>query len=441
MRQRVKEVKYIGTKYVEKEATFYFTYKIDSQSYVIDLRHSIPSELPVETIEKIGFNIGMCYLMDLAEVVLPRQISIYKKLPDLAFSYWKALYEELVIEKCYAMQLHTSSKNVIWEMGDELIDLELPALPKRSRDHAALGLTGGKESLAVLKTLEKKKPLLLFFLNPETNVHRQRVYETVKDDFLTIRTFSNQHAIIAELEKEHGLLASGVDMAHIVFNTMLYADKCEYILIGNEYSSNYPNDVYEGVVVNHQFVKTIHFAENINNYIHNFVTKDYSYHSPFFGMYEFLIADLFFQNERYLDIWTSCNQTTPEVNFCSNCAKCAFTYLLARTKKSEKYLSKFFSRDMLESVPLYKPLMDFTGVKPLDCVGDKKEVWVCLEILRSKGEKNAVIEYYEQQIRPQIIHELDDFKHQISSIHRTAIETPKELETIFERALAATKNK
>lgn len=83
--------------------------------------------------------------------------------------------------------------------------------------------------------------------------------------------------------------------------------------------------------------------------------------------------------------------------------------------------------------------MDFTGIKPLDCVGDKKEVWVCLEILRERGTKNAVIDYYEHQIRPQIIDELDDFKKQVTSIHRTAIETPQSLEKIFTQTLEGLK--
>ena len=325
-------------------------------------------------------------------------------------------------------------KYIQWSFADDAIDLELANLPK-SRDKAAVCLTGGKESLAIFKTLAEKKPLLLFFLDTETNVHRQRVYDAVKDTFMTTRTISNRKDIFSDLERDYKGLQSGVDMAHLVFNTMLYADICEYMLIGNEYSSNFPNDVYEGNVINHQYVKTIHFAENINRYIHEFVTEDFSYHSPFFGMYEFLIADLFFKNDDYLDIWTSCNQTTPEVNFCSNCYKCAFTYLLARTKKSEKYLSKFFSKNMLEEVEWYKPMMDFTGVKPLDCVGDKTEVWVCLELLLEKGATGKVIDYYRDNIRPTISDEMMDFKRQITTIQRVSLPVPKDLQAIFTETL------
>ncbi len=428
----INELKFTQSTY--QDGTFNFTYELDGEQSIVTLSHSIRPTLPVDAIQKIGFNLGMCYLIDLAEIVLPKKIWIYKSLPSTALSYWKTLFEEVVLEKLYANKLPSSMKYVEWGFGSGDGELILGSLPE-NRDKAAVCLTGGKESLAIFKTLSDKKPLMLFFLDTESNVHRQRVYEAVKDTFMTTRTISNRKDIFASLERDYKGLQSGVDMAHLVFNTMLYADICEYMLIGNEYSSNFPNDVYEGNLINHQYVKTIHFAENINRYVHEFVTPDFSYYSPFFGMYEFLIANLFFKNDDYLDIWTSCNQTTPDVNFCSNCYKCAFTYLLSRTKKSENYLSKFFSKNMLDEVELYKPMMDFTGVKPLDCVGDKTEVWVCLEILLQNGTSGKVIEYYRDHIRPTISSEIEQFKHQIGSIQRVPLTSPKDLEAIFTQAL------
>jgi len=428
------EVKYLSSEYSDSNQSFKFKFSFDGQELELNLSHSIKSALPIESIEKIGFNIGMCYLVDLAEIVLPKKVTIYKKLEPLALNYWVNLLEEVVVEKLYALKLPSSMKYMEWENGSEPQDAPLAALPK-NRDHAALCLTGGKESLAILKTLEGKKPLLLFFLNPEPNVHRQRAYNAVKDSFLTTKTISDRQDSLDLLEKSYGGLQSGVDMAHLVFNTMLYADKCEYVLIGNEYSSNISNDIYEGNVVNHQYVKTIHFAEKLNKYVHGFVTEEFSYHSPFFGMYEILIADLLFKDDKYLDVWTSCNQTTPEINFCSKCYKCAFTYLIARTKKTEDYLLKFFSHNMLEDVELFKPLMDFVGIKPLDCVGDKSEVWVCLEMLLEQGLEFPVLKYYKENIRPQIVDELPEFRSHVTTIQGTPFGYPKDVEKIFLEAL------
>ena len=73
---------------------------------------------------------------------------------------------------------------------------------------------------------------------------------------------------------------------------------------------------------------------------------------------------------------------------------------------------------MLDDVELFKPLIDFVGVKPLDCVGDKKEVWVALEALLEKDEDNKVLTYYKENIKPQIIDTLELYKQQINSIEK-----------------------
>jgi len=427
-----KQLRYLGMAY--KANTFYFHYALDGDEFTITLRHSVHPNLPSDSIKKIGFNLGMCYLIDMMEITLPEKVWVYKKLPTSGRAYWENLFEEEVIEKLYEYDLPTSRKYVTWEYGDQVADLRLAPFPS-NRNKAAICLTGGKESLSIFKTLKGKKPLLLFFLNPEINVHRQRVYQTVKDDYPTVKTSSNRDTIFEKLLKRYPGFPGGVDMVHLLFNTMLYGDSCEYVLLGNEYSSNYPNTIYEGHVLNHQYIKTIHTCEQLNRYVHEFVTEGFSYYSPFFGMYELLISDLLFKDDEYLAVWTSCNRTTSTINFCSNCHKCAFSYLIGRLKRPESYLSRFFSRDMMQDVALYRPLMDFVGVKPFDCVGDKTEVWVGLELLKRKGVDNPVIRYYTEHIRPEIEKEIDKDIKQITSIQRVPIQVPEELQDIFYSAL------
>lgn len=90
---------------------------------------------------------------------------------------------------------------------------------------------------------------------------------------------------------------------------------------------------------------------------------------------------------------------------------------------------------MLDEVELYKPMMDFTGVKPLDCVGDKTEVWVCLEILLQNGATGRAIDYYRDNIRPTISGEMTDMKHQVTSVQRVPLTPPEDLQAIFTETL------
>ncbi|HXB11075.1 MAG TPA: hypothetical protein VNZ45_03735, partial [Bacteroidia bacterium] len=205
---RLETLKYVDFTY--RDGTFLFTYLLDDEKVVIELSHTQKSSLPQPTIEKIGFNIGMCYLMDLTEITMTKNIEIYKKLPPLALNYWITLYEEQILEKCYILGLPTTAKNVVWKMHEEEIDMK-PVEITGERDHAAICLTGGKESLSLLKTLDGKKPLLLFFLDLETNVHRQKVYEAIKDRHLTISTVSNRKKLFKPLEDKYKGLQCGVD--------------------------------------------------------------------------------------------------------------------------------------------------------------------------------------------------------------------------------------
>lgn len=413
---------------------FTFTYYIDGKEKQIKLSHSSPSNLEANAIETIGFNIGMCYLLDIAEIVLPKRIDIFTQLSSQQLTFWSELFKNLAIEKMYALGGDIKDLDIQWESSQSGKTFKPFSVPTQNNS-VALCLTGGKESLALLKMLEKKEELLLFYLNLERSVHRQKVFEKFQNKFRSVHTISNRVAVINALKQEYSGLFSGVDMAHLFFNTMLYSDSCKSVLIGNEYSSNFPNAIYQGYVVNHQFVKTIDFARRLNAYAHRYVTNDFTYYSPFFSLYEYRISEILFKDTNYLDVWTSCNQATETVNFCSNCHKCAFTYLVSRVRVDKEFLDTFFSRDLLDDVELFKPLMDFVGKKPLDCVGDKTEVWVALDALIKMGLKTKVTEYFQQNILPQIKDELDSYIKIVNAKQVVPQVLPENIESHLQEAL------
>lgn len=418
---------------------FTFRFDLDGVTKEITLSHSLKITLTEDKVRIIGFYIGMCYLLDIAEIVLPEKIEIFQYMSQDQLQFWSDLYKDVVKEKMYALRLDLSSLEIEWQCEKDGPKLDTITVDNQ-KSSVALCVTGGKESLALLKLLEPHKKLVLFYLNLEKSVHRQRVHDTLKDKFQSIRTFSNRYEVINPLKIEYSDIFSGVDMAHLVFNTMLFSDEVDSVLIGNEYSSNFPNDIYQGYPINHQFVKSLDFAKRLNTFIHTFVTTDFSYFSPFFGLYEYRIADLLFSNEKYLDIWTSCNKATSTVNFCSQCDKCAFTYLVSRVRKSEQFLSKYFSENMLENVKAFKPIMDFTGEKPLDCVGDKKEVWVGLHTLMTQGVEGSVIEYFKTNIFPQISESIPKFEKEVKAMQTVPFKIPSEYVRILNDALPTLHN-
>jgi hypothetical protein len=414
------------------QGQYVFKYLLDEVTYEIQLSHSTPSQLITSNLQTVLFNLGMCYLIDIAEVTVPQSITINFNISELQLNFWQTLYEEVAKEKMYIYHLDLKLLEAKWQVNKTGQKFEAFSFSEQPTK-ISLCLTGGKESLTLLKLLKGKKDLLLFFLNPETSIHRQRVFDRVKDEFLAVRTISNRPQILRAIkEKYQSGFGSGVDMAHLVFNSLLLST--QYVLIGNEYSANFSNFVYQGYPINHQYVKSLHFAQKINRYLKLFVTDSFKYHSPFFGLYEYVIASPLFKTDEYLEVLTSCNKTTEFVNFCSDCHKCAFTYLISALYTTEAHLKTYFSRDLLADVNLFKPLMDFVGEKPLDCVGEKIEAWVALDQLSQKEDfKNKpVVQYFREKIRPFIATELPKFKKEITTIQTVPERLPDDLELLIQ---------
>ncbi len=430
----IRAKKLIFQNFKTHQNTHFFSFLIDEKEINVSLAHNANYALGSKQLQTALFNIGMCYLIDLAEILIPSEVFINFSLTHLQLEFWRVLYQEVAKEKCCIENIDLKLLDSEWKSNEEGKNFGLISLSS-NRKKVALCLTGGKESLTALKLLKNKKDLLLFFLNPETSIHRQKVYDRVKNELPTIKTISNRFELFSKIKKEHQTdLGSGVDMAHLVFNCLLFGP--EYVLIGNEYSSNFPNKIYQGYMINHQYVKSIYFAQKLNSYIRSFVASDYSYNSPFFGLYEIKIASALFKTDEYLEVWTSCNKTTSEINFCSNCAKCGFTYLVSLLYSNEEFLARFFSTDMLCNIELFKPLMDFTAEKPLDCVGEKIEVWVALDQL-SKNDLYAtkpVIKYFKQNIFPFIERDLTRFSEEVNSWQKIPVELPGDLQIILNEA-------
>ncbi len=382
-------------KFLVRENDFSFEYSIDDERCVIHLTHNFQSPLNTNQQRAILFNIGMCYLIDIAELVVPDTTILNFALSDMQLYFWKSLYQEVAKEKMYLYSLDLVLLDATWQTktdAEKIASIDIP-----NQQYRALCLTGGKESLTLLKLLKDQDDLLLFFLNPEMNVHRQKVFDAVKSRFLTVKTISNRQDALKKIkEKFQTSLGSGVDMAHLIFNTMLLG--CRYVMIGNEYSSNFPNLMYQGYMINHQYIKSIHFAQKINAYIDDCLTKDFDYYSPFFGLYELNIGSKLFEDE--------------------------------------EFLSKYFSRDLLQDIALFKPLQDFTGEKPLDCVGEKIEVWTALNILSERpDQKNKpVVQYFAQKIKPFIIDELPKYHKEVYAIHKNPTYLPVDLHQVIENA-------
>jgi 7-cyano-7-deazaguanine synthase in queuosine biosynthesis len=411
---------------------FRFYYRIDNEEYSfwISTNHS-RIEIDDESKNLVLGHIGLSFLVDIAVICLPRRIVINAlSLSDEQLQLWKWMYEEASLERAYVEKTELFFLDTIWEINHESNPLRMFS-KDRSLDHVIISMSGGKESITALN-LFKKYPylsLLFFDYNDKNSFYMRKAYDELRKEFDNYQINTNISHTGRLVEKYECKYYSMFIIGQLIFNTLLYSDKIDYLIIGNEYSSNFGNANYKGMLVNHQFDKTIQFAERVNNYIKKYFNGVITYTSPFFGLYEYRIAELFFFDNNYLDIWTSCNNSNSKHNFCCRCPKCAFIYIISLPFVEKSILDKYFFESPLEKIELCKPLINIHSDKPIDCVGEKKECWVALyKILeQNKASESRVVQYYKKEILPLIGQDLQKMELEITTEQSKFVYFPEKL--------------
>jgi len=413
-----------------------FFYLIDNKlySYFSTLDNS-KIELDYDTKHCIAAHIGLSYLIDLANICCPKRIKIKTiKLSPEQLDFWKWIYENIAIERAYDEKNKLLFLNTHWETFGKIFDLKNTKNKVRKK-RILLAVSGGKESLTVLKIFEEAKAkILLFFFDylDKNSFCAKRAYAKLAKKYPLFKinsSISHTDALSKKYRcKDYSLFVIG----QLIFNALLVKDEFDYLVIGNEYSSNFGNTIYRGQPVNHQFDKTIEFAQKVNTYVREFIDNDFTYFSPFFGFYEYKIAKRFFSDKKYLDIWTSCNNSNKKHNFCCQCSKCAFIYIVSLPFINNTILNKHFWKNPLKNLGLCKPLIDFDEIKPTDCVGEKEECWLSLY----KASKNRnysslpVVEFFGTNILPKIQQKLSLIESKINEEHTKYKYIPKEFKKL-----------
>jgi len=197
----------------------------------------------------------------------------------------------------------------------------------------------------------------------------------------------------------------------------------QYLIVGNERSANFGNANWEGKEVNHQYSKSLPAERLINSFLKK-INPNLDYFSALMPCYGLKIIKKFATSPRLLQGFTSCNFAYRQGNqkWCEKCSKCAFVFLtLAAFIEDLDFLStKVFSQNLFEVKGLQDTFIDLMGVgerKPFECVGEKEEVWVALEILLERDSKNSVIDFYRKQVRPKISSDLPRIIKKLNQVY------------------------
>ena len=402
--RRAKCLSYLGSK--RRSTGFRHFYQLDGRqlSFFTSIEQLSLSD---HSLKIAAAQAALANLMDLCSITLPREVVIEGiGLNRRALEFWERTARNLAAERLVEDNLPAEALDARWR-SQSSVHGRMDPLPQSVRRGQLLAMSGGKESLAALKMMKDESACALFFLHyPDAGwAHGGRLFRFFQRTHDCVKVRSDITGTGPLLE-EFGCSAYGMFViGQIAFSALLAMDRFSTISIGNEFSANFGNGTHDGIQVNHQYDKSFSFAQELNGYLAEHVTDDFTHNSPFWQWHEYRIASKFFADERFLKLWTSCNNSTATNLFCGTCAKCAFVFLLGAAHTEPMKIRRLMGANMLDNLELIRSLADPEARKPLECVGTKEEVWVALEdIWQKQIWREAIgLKYYAQAVRPSIL--------------------------------------
>jgi hypothetical protein len=256
-----------------------------------------------------------------------------------------------------------------------------PALHLKLPRMTCVPVGGGKDSIVTIECLKQAgEPLMLFSLG-----HAAPIEATI--------TQAELPAIHVTRQLDRGLFAlneAGALNGHVPITGILsmIVLACAIIVgfdtiaMSNEHSASAPNLAICGREVNHQYSKSFEFEQAFSRLVEQQVFAGAQYFSLLRPLSEVAIASRFARHAAYFPVFRSCNAAFRQIpeerasNWCCECPKCRFVFLVLAPFVDRQRLVTTFGRDMLADPAQTDGFAELCGLqrhKPFECVGEIEE--------------------------------------------------------------------
>lgn len=346
-----------------------------------NLTHFYPkyefSKFEVNTFSKyLIFHIGLIELISYWKCTLsPNVIIKAGYINQEQINWFKKLYFNGLGELFYRNNIDLTIDNFMnISCKEKYEDISIPNYNGKGN---LIPIGGGKDSNVTLEIL-KNEDNSLYIINPN-KVTLDCSYEAGYNDSNIVSIKRILDKKIIELNNKGFINGHTPFNAIIAFTSYLcaYINNKKYIVLSNESSANESNVV--GTNTNHQYSKSYEFENDFNNYTKKYFKIDINYFSLLRPLTEYQIAMLFSKYEKYHDIFKSCNvgSKKEEWEWCNNCPKCLFVFIILSPFLYKEKLIKIFKEDLFEKKELLNIFIDLIGYgknKPFECVGTYTEI-------------------------------------------------------------------
>ncbi len=318
-------------------------------------------------------------------------------------NFWNTVYQKGLGEFFYQNKLDpkNSPKFPFKKRTTKITPFTLPKNQK-----CLVGIGGGKDSIVALELL-KEQGFDVTAFHVQTNQTSdliEKVIQVSGAPELTLKRHLDWQ--VHQPHQYNGHVPVSAVYAFLgLLSAVLYG--YEYIVVGNEHSSNFGNTKYKGLDINHQWSKSLEFEKLFQNYVGQFITSDVTYFSLLRSFYEIRIVKLFSNYKKYFSIFSSCN-----VNFstksgsasggklidgslwCGKCPKCVFAFILLSAFLERKILLQIFQKNLYTSenlLPLFKDVLGLGTMKPFDCVGTFSEAQTAMHMAHDNYQDDFIM--------------------------------------------------
>jgi UDP-N-acetyl-alpha-D-muramoyl-L-alanyl-L-glutamate epimerase len=274
-----------------------------------------------------------------------------------------------------------------------------------SPNRSLLLFSGGKDSLACSIILDTRQEAYDTFFVLQSKDGRIDLQRTLVSSVLKHTHSSHHHESI--LFEDYiqapistctpynflGVETGFAETVSFIFKSALYAAAYDYstIYLGNEAASDEANFTWDVTdePVNHQWSKSRHAENLIEEYIRSHLISNFKLSSPLRDLHDPDIFSIVSSRPDALRHAHSCNINKP---WCKRCSKCCYVWLSYCAYIGYDFAFSVFHENLfdVESLrPVFRSL--YVGHKPFECVGRRRDVLKALGLCIERQIKGLAL--------------------------------------------------
>jgi len=405
MKQEIISFEFTSFKFKPTKKRIFFSYKAEfknrrpilfTETIILPRTpnlNGIPRGLFNKILEGLHIVIGISYY----KLHFAPKIKLSYSLSKKEAEFWNTLYKNGLGEFLYKNNLNPDRlAKFPFENGVKAVSYRLDQNGK-----SLVSVSGGKDSIVATELLKEQGfDITAFFVETQRKSDLvDKIIDISKINSLKIRRILDEKTLNGAGYNGH-IPVSAIYAFLGILCAVLY--KYSYYIVANEHSSNFGNKKYRGEIINHQWSKSSEFENIFQEYVKNFITPNVRYFSLLRPFYEIRIADIFSKYKKYFPYFSSCNKnfTVKKRNkklWCNQCPKCVFVFTLLSVFLAKKELEIIFGKNLYQDkklLPLFRDILGFGKMKPLDCVGTFQESRAALYLASRKFKSDLVIKTF-----------------------------------------------